>query len=233
MFYSFCFAKQTPYIFFPSSLHDVASTCTPATCYCVPRNYSFEEVDIFFNTLRVNVRSETTSTVQLGRSRNTNKSSREGSFPADISISVRNVMQSKWFGGEAFPLTRTVQHTGFDESRRSTLFSFRTNWGFNGNTFQSSTIRSPNSERVTLQPGQSSIATLNAQKTILSLTVSYLISSGGFLVVNYDPQFQGRNDWALPASRNIFNRATITVEEQLEIEYYSNPSVTFSRPSGL
>ncbi len=175
---------------------------------------------------------EITSTPSILSSKTlSNDSNVTATFNASISETVSNSTASNWSEEDSVSVS---QEFSYDVSflgsggGGKTSFDYTHTWGQGGSEQLSIDVGSEEGISVTLKPGQSVVAELNASRGKMKIQIVYKVYLTGTVAVNYNPTYKGHHFWDLGISGvmqsgNISNEILVT--ETIELGYYSNGEV--------
>jgi len=192
------------------------------------KTYGWPQVQTLVSIQSATVTGSTTSSTALSEKVFTNNSSTPATFTADLTQSVTDTTETNWSQSNSVTVSQSV-HYGIDIVGGETTFSYNYNWGQGGSQTNSVTVGDSSGVSVELQPGQSVIAKLTANRSKVTVRVVYNATLSGDTAINYNPTYQGHHFWALDinAVLNAAHKATTaTITTDIEIGYYSNGTVT-------
>lgn len=161
----------------------------------------------------------------------TNNSSVTATFDASISETVSNTTESNWSEEDSVSVSQSFSYdVSFLGSGGGgeTSFEYTHTWGQGGSESQSIDVGSQQGVSVTLEPGQSVVANLNASRGTMKIEIVYKVYLTGTTAINYNPKYKGHHFWDLGISgvmRSGGLSNEILVTETIELGYYSNGEV--------
>jgi len=160
-----------------------------------------------------------------------NNSNVSATFDASISETVSNTTESDWSEEDSVSVSQSFSYdVSFLGSGGGgeTSFDYTHTWGQGGSESQSIDVGSEQGVSVTLNPGQSVVAELNASRGTMKIQIVYKVYLTGTTAVNYNPTWKDHHFWDLGIS-GVMNPGGISneilVTEVIELGYYSNGEV--------
>lgn len=159
----------------------------------------------------------------------TNDSSVATTFNCAISETVTDTALTNWSKTETFSATGTVKYNfGVPGWEASLALGYTYAWGQGGSESKAITVGSSTGLMVTLQPGQSVDALLQAERGKIEVGIVYLLGLSGHLAVNYTDSYKGHHFWGLDLA-TVMKAAGIEntrdAVTELTFEYYSGATV--------
>ncbi len=152
-------------------------------------------------------------------------------FNASISETVSNTTESNWSEEDSISVGQSfsydVSFLGSGGGGETSL-EYTHTWGQGGSESQNISVGSQQGVTVTLDPGQSVVAQLNASRGKMKIEIVYEIYLTGTTAINYNPKYKGHHFWDLGIS-GVMNSGGIKnkflVTEVIEVGYYSDGEV--------
>lgn len=162
-----------------------------------------------------------------------NDSDHAATFQASITETVSNTIAHKTMSQHSIKLGQKVTYgvKFIAEGKGETSFEYAYTWGEDTTKTVATTLSSSANVSVLLQPKQSVIAELKAQKGIIKLKVTYEAYVDGYVVCNYNPKHKDHHFWALEAVDILKPNKKIIVED-VTIDYYSEGEVVLKNANG-
>lgn len=166
----------------------------------------------------------------------------DSSAPAQLSASVTQQVsigtKSSWSLPEGLQMTLPISYE-IDflaaAAPGETALSFTEIWGIPDAQSETVTLGNRAGVAVTLQPGESVEAVLQATGAAMQVEIVYLLTLSGYVVANYTNALNGHHFWYVDvnsAIQALGQPASITVTHTLEIDYHANAQIVVKDPSG-
>jgi len=199
--------------------------------------YSWPETYTTIRGTKAEIISVTSESVMLKQQRFVNNSSVTATYNVAISDTVTNTSATNWdMGGQLTAEQKITYQVGVlgTSGGGETTMSYSDMWGTTESLSEQVTFGSSSSVTVTLDPGQSVIATLSASKGLMNIRVSYNASLDGYTAVNYSKAYEGHHFYGiwLPsvmAYSSISNK--VPSEQFINLDYYSNGVIELTDPA--
>jgi len=194
------------------------------------KTYGWPQVQTLLTVQSATVTSSNTTSTALAEKTLTNNSSVPATFDASLSQSVTDTTETNWSNSNTVTVSQSV-HYGIEVVGGETSFSYDYSWGQGGSKSSSVTVGDTSGVSVELQPGQSVIARLTANRSNVTVRVVYQATLSGDTAINYNPTYNGHHFWALDinAVMNSGGLATSkTITTDIQVGYFSNGEVTIT-----
>ena len=166
-----------------------------------------------------------------------NSSSQTGVFECAISEEVSETSTNSWSTGGAFTASQMIEYKiGFlgTGGGGETTMEYTQSWGKSGENSTTTTVGQTSGVKVTLEPGESVIASLSASRGVMNIKIRYQSVLTGRTAVNYNPTYQGHHFWGLWLP-SVMSEASVSnkifSEETIKVDYYSNGEIKLLDPS--
>ena len=227
--------KKAVETYFGKSPND-AYLCSPTPWGDLYQTYNWEQTETNITCASAEIVSFEANPIIVKQQTFTNESSHTGEFTVSISDSVTQSTTTSWETGGDFTVGQTFKYEiGFlgTGGGGETSMSYTQSWGKGGSETKAVTIGSTAGVTVTLEPGESVIASLSASRGVMTVKIRYQSVLTGMTAVNYNPTYKGHHFWGLGlpsvmSSAGISNK--IISEETIKVDYYSNGQVELLDP---
>ncbi len=195
------------------------------------KKYSWTQVTRVTRAHSAKILEITSKPTILSKKTLENNSNVSGTFNASISEIVSNSTESNWSEEDSVSVSQSfsydVSFLGSGGGGETSL-EYTHAWGQGGSESQNISVGSEQGVTVSLKPGQSVVAQLNASRGTMKVEVVYEIYLTGTTAVNYNPKYKGHHFWDLGIS-GVMNAGKLKnkflVTETIEVGYYSNGEV--------
>ncbi len=195
--------------------------------------YNWEQTSTVMSITSAEILGITSEPVILKTQEFENSSSVEATFNVSISDTVTDSSSSEWSTGGSLTVGQSISYeVSFLGSGvgGETSLAYSQEWGEGGTHSTEVMVGSESGVEVTLQPGQSVIASLTASRGVMRVRVHYNAKLRGYTAVYYDDSTYKNIDYysfwtpTVMSNTNISNSVDST--EDIEIGYFSNGNIT-------
>jgi len=194
------------------------------------KTYGWPQVQTLLTVQSATVTSSNTTSSALAEKVLTNNSSVPATFNASLSQEVTDTTETNWSNSNTVTVSQSVNY-GIEIVGGETSFSYAYEWGQGGSKSNSVTVGDTSGVTVELQPGQSVIARLTANRSNVTVRVVYQATLSGDTAINYNPTYNGHHFWALDINA-VMNAGVLptskTITTDIQVGYFSNGTVTIT-----
>ena len=167
----------------------------------------------------------------------TNNSNCIATFNADISEQVFNTIDSNWYNSCTVSFSQSVSYgiSFLGTSGGESSFLYDQAWGQRTSKNQTVNVGSDTGVTVTLNPGESVVANLTANRGLMKIRILYSATLSGVAAVNYNPTYKDHQFWGIDIIgivRTTTRPTTVQIVEDIEIGYYSNSEIIITDKYG-
>ncbi|XP_048000127.1 spherulin-2A-like [Leguminivora glycinivorella] len=161
-----------------------------------------------------------------------NGSPRPATYVGDVSQFEDNTITHKWTKAGSLSIGQKINYNvnlGVGSVGGATSFAFKSTFGEESVNTVTTKLGSKSSISITLQPGQSAVAVLTANKGSMDVEVEYEASLEGAVATNFGKTHKGHHFWSFDINGVLEAGGlpkTVVWKEVLNIGFYANESVT-------
>lgn len=191
------------------------------------QKYNFEPVTTNYVALYGEVLSMTSTPMTLNNYTLSNKSGKiPAIFTATTSVVESNTVSTEWSKTTSINASASISY-GIAFFKGSASLTYTESMQSGGSNSSTVTVGNSEGVQVTLQPGEEVDVIISAAQGSMVVRVYYQAYLSGQVYYHYDNQYDGHYFWAMDVS-NFVNNQTVTMSEDITINYYSDADVTIT-----